>query len=95
MSENGKISAGCGVSSETVARRRAALSMVSPTMKALVDVVWVVWSVGASIYDYFHTSAMEERIYALENAITFHQCIIGLLSAGLALLFTYILLRKH
>ncbi|KAJ8254419.1 hypothetical protein COCON_G00210310 [Conger conger] len=72
-----------------------ALSMVSPTMKALVDVFWVVWSIGASIYDYLNTSAMEERIHTLENTITFHQCVIGLLTVGLALLFTYILLRKR
>lgn len=69
--------------------------MVSPTMKALVDAVWAVWSIGASIYDYIHTSAMEERIHSLESAITIHQCVIGLLSAGLVALFTYILLRKH
>ncbi|KAJ8251643.1 hypothetical protein GJAV_G00223580 [Gymnothorax javanicus] len=71
-----------------------ALGMVSPTMRALVDVVWVVWSIGASVYDYFHTSAMEERIHSLESTITCHQCIIGLLTAGMALLFTYILLKK-
>ncbi|KAJ8357603.1 hypothetical protein SKAU_G00203970 [Synaphobranchus kaupii] len=72
-----------------------ALLMVSPTMKGVVDAFWVVWSIGASIYDYLHTSAMEERIHALENTITFHQCVIGLLTAGLVLLFTYILLRKR
>lgn len=70
-------------------------SMVSPTMKALVDAVWAVWSIGASIYDYIHTSAMEERIHSLESVITIHQCVIGLLSAALVALFTYILLRKH
>ena len=43
--------------------------MVSPTMKALVDVVWAVWSIGASIYDYMNTSAMEERIHSLEDVI--------------------------
>lgn len=73
---------------------QAAFSMVSPTMKALVDAVWAVWSIGASIYDYIHTSAMEERIHALENVITIHQCVIGLLSAGVLVLFTYILFRK-
>ncbi|MFT7804113.1 hypothetical protein Z043-110814 [Arapaima gigas] len=51
--------------------------------------------IGASIYDYLHTSAMEERIHALENVITIHQCVIGVLSAGLVVLITYILLRKH
>ncbi|KAJ8363509.1 hypothetical protein SKAU_G00123400 [Synaphobranchus kaupii] len=70
-------------------------SMVSSTMKAMVDAVWAVWSIGASIYDYLNTSAMEERIHALENVITIHQCVIGALSAGLVILFTYILLRKH
>ena len=76
------------------ARLQAALSMVSPTMKAVVDAVWAVWSIGASIYDYIHTNAMEERIHALENVITIHQCVIGLLSAGVLTLFTYILLKK-
>lgn len=75
-------------------RRRASLSMVSPTMKAVVDAVWAVWSIGASIYDYIHTNAMEERIVALENVITVHQCVIGLLSACILVLFTYILFRK-
>ena len=69
--------------------------MVSPTMKAVVDAVWAVWSIGASVYDYIHTSAMEERIHALENVITVHQCVIGLLSATLVLLFTYVLFRNH
>lgn len=68
--------------------------MVSPTMKALVDALWAVWSIGASIYDYINTSAMEERIHDLENVITIHQCLIGLLSAGVLALFTYILLKK-
>lgn len=76
------------------ARLRAAFSMVSPTMKAVVDAVWAVWSIGASIYDYIHTTAMEERIHALENVITIHQCVIGLLSAGVLALFTYILFKK-
>lgn len=73
---------------------QAALSMVSPTMKALVDAVWAVWSIGVSIYDYIHTSAMEERIHALENVITIHQFVIGLLSAGVLVLFTYIFFKK-
>lgn len=63
-------------------------------MKAVVDAVWAVWSIGASIYDYIHTTAMEERIHALENVITIHQCVIGLLSAGVLALFTYILFKK-
>lgn len=63
-------------------------------MKAVVDAVWAVWSIGASIYDYIHTNAMEERIHALENVITIHQCVIGLLSAGVLVLFTYILFKK-
>lgn len=69
--------------------------MVSPTMKAVVDAVWVVWSIGASIYDYVNTNAMEERIHALENVITIHQCVIGALTAGLVMLMTYILFRKR
>lgn len=68
--------------------------MVSTIMKALVDAAWVVWSVGASIYDYIHTNAMEQRIHALEKVITIHQCVIGLLSAGVLVLFTYILVKK-
>lgn len=73
---------------------QTALTMVSPTMKAVVDAVWAVWSIGASIYDYFHTSAMEERIHALEHVIGVHQCVIALLTAGILVLFTYILLKK-
>lgn len=73
---------------------RADLSMVSPTTKAVVDAVWATWSIGASIYDYIHTSAMEERIIALENIISIHQCVIGLLSAGVLVLFTCILFKK-
>lgn len=68
--------------------------MVSPTMKAVVDAVWAVWSIGASIYDYIHTNAMEERIHTLENVISVHQFLIGLLSAGVLALFTYILFKK-
>ncbi|KAK2857370.1 hypothetical protein Q7C36_005289 [Tachysurus vachellii] len=63
--------------------RSLSLSMVSPTMKALVDAVWVVWSIGASIYDYINTSAMEERIHTLESAVTVHERVIGLLTAAL------------
>ncbi|KAG8014880.1 hypothetical protein GBF38_003568 [Nibea albiflora] len=76
------------------AQLQAALSMVSPTMKALVDAVWAVWSIGASIYDYIHTSAMEERIHTLEDVVTIHQCVIGLLSAGVVVLLTYIVFKK-
>lgn len=75
-------------------QQQAVLSMVSPTVKALVDAVWAVWSIGASIYDYIHTNAMEQRIHALENVITVHQCAIGLLSAGILALFSYILFKK-
>lgn len=77
-----------------VTSQRVALSMVSATMKAAVDAVWAVWSIVASIYDYIHTKAMEERIHALEHVITIHQCVIGLLSAGILVLFTYILMKK-
>lgn len=64
-------------------------------MKAVVDAVWAVWSISVSIYDYIHTNAMEERIHTLESAIWGHQCIIGMLSAGLLALVTYVLFRKH
>ena len=64
-------------------------------MTLLVDAVWAVWSIGAGIYDYFHTSAMEERIHALENVLSIHQCVIAALSAGLVILMTCILWRKH
>ena len=73
---------------------QAELPMVSPTLQALMDAVWVVWSIGASIYDYIHANAMEQRIRTLENVITVHQCAIGLLSAGIFVLLTYILLKK-
>ncbi|KAI1884092.1 hypothetical protein AGOR_G00222820 [Albula goreensis] len=92
---NSRISAGCRAFHAAVARGRAASPIVSPTMKVVVDAVWVVWGIGASIYDYVHTNAMEERIHALENAITLHQSIIGLLTACLAILFTYIVLRRR
>ncbi|KAF1395089.1 hypothetical protein PFLUV_G00007930 [Perca fluviatilis] len=87
---------GCGQKAADAAgvQLRPAFSMVSPTMKALVDAVWAVWSIGASIYDYIHTNAMEERIHALEDVITIHQCVIGLLSAGVLVLFSYILFKK-
>lgn len=68
--------------------------MVSPTIKAVVDAVWAVWSISASIYDYINTSAMEERIYALEHVITIHQWVIGLLSTGLCALLTYVVFKK-
>lgn len=84
----------CSATDAVAGRLQAALSMVSPTMKAVVDAIWAVWSIGASIYDYINTSAMEERIHALENVITIHQCVIGLLSAGVLALFTYILFKK-
>ncbi|KAF0033300.1 hypothetical protein F2P81_015590 [Scophthalmus maximus] len=55
-------------------------------MPLVVDAVWALWSIGAGVYDYFHTSAMEERIDTLENALTIHQFVITGLSAGLILL---------
>lgn len=64
-------------------------------MPLVVDAVWALWSIGAGIYDYFHTSAMEERIHTLENVLSIHQFVIAGLSAGLILLMTYILWRKH
>lgn len=64
-------------------------------MHLVVDAVWAVWSIAAGVYDYFHTSAMEERIHTLENVLSIHQFVIAGLSAGLILLMTYILLRKH
>ena len=54
----------------------------------LLDAVQVVWS----IFDYFHTSAMEKRIYTLENALFIHQCVIAALVASLVLLIFW---RKH
>lgn len=65
------------------------------TMPLVLDAVWALWSIGAGIYDYFHTSAMEERIHTLENVLSIHQFVIAGLSAGLILLMTYILWRKH
>ncbi|AWP19397.1 Hypothetical protein SMAX5B_016074 [Scophthalmus maximus] len=64
-------------------------------MPLVVDAVWALWSIGAGVYDYFHTSAMEERIDTLENALTIHQFVITGLSAGLILLLMYILWRTH
>lgn len=64
-------------------------------MHLVVDAVWAVWSIAAGVYDYFHTSAMEERIHTLENVLSIHQFVIAGLSAGLILMMTYILLRKH
>ncbi|KAG7238956.1 hypothetical protein INR49_030506 [Caranx melampygus] len=57
-------------------------------MPLVVDAVWALWSIGAGIYDYFHTSAMEERIHTLENVLSIHQFVIAALSAGLILLIT-------
>lgn len=65
------------------------------TMPLVVDAVWAVWSIAAGVYDYFHTSAMEERIHTLEHVLSIHQFVIAGLSAGLVLLMTYILWRKH
>lgn len=65
------------------------------TMPLVVDALWALWSIGAGIYDYFQTSAMEERIHTLENVLSIHQFVIAALSAGLILLMTYILWRKH
>lgn len=65
------------------------------TMPLVVDAVWAVWSIAAGVYDYFHTSAMEERIHTLEQVLSIHQFVIAGLSAGLVLLMTYILWRKH
>ncbi|KAI3360185.1 hypothetical protein L3Q82_013869, partial [Scortum barcoo] len=70
--------------------------LICLTMPLVVDAVWALWSIGAGIiYDYFHTSAMEERIHTLENVLSIHQFVIAALSAGLILLMTYILWRKH
>ncbi|KAM7387499.1 hypothetical protein PAMA_009898 [Pampus argenteus] len=68
---------------------------VSCVMPLVVDAMWALWSITAGIYDYFHTSAMEERIHTLENVLSIHQFVIAALSAGLILLMTYILWRKH
>lgn len=73
----------------------AACGWASPTMPLVVDAVWALWSITAGIYDYFHTSAMEERIHTLEHVLSIHQFVIAGLSAGLVLLMAYILLRKH
>lgn len=64
-------------------------------MPLVVDAVWALWSITAGVYDYFHTSAMEERIHTLEHVLSIHQFVIAGLSAGLILLMTYILWRKH
>ncbi|KAI5097605.1 hypothetical protein C0J45_12914 [Silurus meridionalis] len=63
-------------------------------MKMIVDVVWMVWGIGASVYDYFHTSAMEERIHTLENILNIHQFVIVFLTASLVLLISYIVFKK-
>ncbi|KAJ8363508.1 hypothetical protein SKAU_G00123390 [Synaphobranchus kaupii] len=83
-----------GVSDAAVSRG-GPRSMASPTMKDIVVTLLSVWNMIAKIHDFLHPSDMEERIHALENVITIHQCVIGALSAGLVILFTYILLRKH
>ncbi|KAG7504121.1 pentraxin fusion protein-like [Solea senegalensis] len=70
-------------------------TIVCFTMPLVVDAMWALWSIGAGIYDYFHTSAMEERIHTLENALTIHQFVITALSAGFILLMMYILWRKY
>lgn len=54
----------------------------------------MIWGIGASVYDYFHTSAMEERIHTLENVLTIHQFLIVFLSASLVLLISYIVFKK-
>jgi len=64
-------------------------------MPLVLDALWALWSIGAGVYDYFHTSAMEERIHALENVLSIHQFVIAGLSAGLVLLVTYVLWRRH
>ncbi|CAL9692751.1 unnamed protein product [Knipowitschia caucasica] len=46
-------------------------------MHIVVDAVWAVWSIAAGVYDYFHTSAMEERIHTLENVLSIHQFVIA------------------
>lgn len=64
-------------------------------MPLIVDAIWAVWSIGAAVYDYFLTSAIEERILALESVLTIHQFVIGVLSAGLIILISYVFFRKH
>ncbi|TWW70404.1 hypothetical protein D4764_18G0012100 [Takifugu flavidus] len=48
-------------------------------MPMVVDAVWALWSIGAGIYDYFHTSAMEDRIHTLEKVLSIHQFVIACL----------------
>ncbi|CAL8310413.1 unnamed protein product [Arctogadus glacialis] len=64
-------------------------------MPLVVDAAWAVWSITAGVYDYFKTSAMEERIHALEELLSLHQLLIAGLSTGLGLLLGYVLLRKR
>ncbi|KAI9515269.1 hypothetical protein NQZ68_027011 [Dissostichus eleginoides] len=52
-------------------------------MPLVLDAVWALWSIGAGIYDYFHTSAMEERIHTLENVLSIHQFLIAGLISGI------------
>ncbi|KAJ8001929.1 hypothetical protein DPEC_G00174510 [Dallia pectoralis] len=77
----------------------ATLYIVLPTpwgsRVALVDAVLAVWSIVVFVYEYIQTSAMEERIHALETVVTVHQCVIAALAAGVVVFFTYLLLRKR
>ncbi|KAL7850026.1 hypothetical protein SRHO_G00193750 [Serrasalmus rhombeus] len=57
--------------------------------------LWMVWGIGAYVYDYFHTSAMEERIHTLESVLTVHQFVIMFLSASLIVLISYIIFKKR
>ncbi|KAL6476398.1 hypothetical protein MHYP_G00148970 [Metynnis hypsauchen] len=65
------------------------------TKQVLEDLVWMVWGIGAYVYDYFHTSAMEERIHTLESVLTVHQFVIMFLSASLIVLISYIVFKKR
>lgn len=73
----------------------AVSDLACAVMPLVVDAVWAVWSITAGVYDYFHTSAMEERIHTLENVLSIHQFVIAGLSVGLIVLMTYILFKKH
>lgn len=84
----------CMFGSVPVADRAWLNLCVCLAMPMVVDAVWALWSIGAGIYDYFHTSAMEDRIHTLEKVLSIHQFVIACLSAGLILLMTYILWRK-
>ncbi|CAL8289182.1 unnamed protein product [Boreogadus saida] len=74
---------------------RSLSGLSSCAMPLVVDAVWAVWSITAGVYDYFKTSAMEERIHALEELLSLHQLLIAGLSTGLGLLLGYVLLRKR